>query len=75
LLNVVASLFKSKSGLEAEDAALQRQLIVLQCKVRGGVHFTDSHRQFFIQLYGWFPAVVASENSVHLTRRQQRIRT
>jgi hypothetical protein len=35
-LNLVASLFKSKSRrLEAEDAALRRQLIVLQRKVRG----------------------------------------
>jgi hypothetical protein len=35
-LNLVASLFKSKSRrLEAGDAALRRQLIVLQRKVRG----------------------------------------
>src|SRR5260370_27865070 len=38
LLNVVASLFKSKSRLEAENAALRHQLIVLQRKVRGRVH-------------------------------------
>jgi hypothetical protein len=37
LLNVVASLFKSKSRLEAENAALRHQLIVLQRKVRGRV--------------------------------------
>jgi hypothetical protein len=36
-LNVVASLFKSKSRLEAENAALRHQLIVLQRKVRGRV--------------------------------------
>src|SRR6266536_5570111 len=58
LLNVVASLFKSKSRLEAENAALRYQLIVLQRKVRGRVHFTDSDRLFFIQLYRWFPAVL-----------------
>jgi hypothetical protein len=34
LLNVVASLFKSKSRLEAEKAALRHELIVLQGKVR-----------------------------------------
>jgi hypothetical protein len=33
-LNLVASLFKSKSRLEAENAALRRQLIVLQRKVQ-----------------------------------------
>jgi hypothetical protein len=37
LLNVVASLFKSKSRLEAENAALRHQLIVPQRKVRGRV--------------------------------------
>jgi len=41
LLNVVASLFKSKSRLEAENAALRHQLIVLQRKVRGRIHFTN----------------------------------
>ena len=36
-LVLFSSLFKSKSRLEAENAALRRQLIVLQRKVRGGV--------------------------------------
>ena len=58
LLNVVASLFKSKSRLEAENAALRHQLIVLQRKVRGRVLFTDSDRLFFVQLYRWFPSVL-----------------
>ncbi len=48
--------FKSKSRLEAKNAALRRQLIVLQRKVRGRVHFTNSDRLFFIQLYRWFPS-------------------
>ena len=48
LLNVVASLFKSKSRLEAENAALRHQLIVLQRKVRGRVPFTNSDRLFFV---------------------------
>ena len=41
-LALFSSLFKSKSRLEAENAALRRQLIVLQRKVRGRVHFTNS---------------------------------
>src|SRR2546425_5853588 len=49
LLNLGASLFKSKSRLEAENAALRQQLIVLQRKVRGRVQFTNSDRLFFIQ--------------------------
>ena len=41
-LTLLTSLFKSKSRLEAENAALRRQLIVLRRKVRhpwdGGPH-------------------------------------
>lgn len=58
LLNVVASLFKSKARLEAESAALRHQLIVLQRKVRGRVPFTNSDRLFIAQLYRWFPSVL-----------------
>jgi hypothetical protein len=44
LLNLVASLFKPKSQLEAENAALRQQLIVLQRKVRTRVQFTAANR-------------------------------
>jgi hypothetical protein len=57
-LTLLASPFKSKRRLEAENAALRYQLIVLQRKVRGRVHFTNSDRLFFIQLYRWFPSVL-----------------
>jgi hypothetical protein len=57
-LALFSSLFKSKSRLEAENAALRSQLIVLQRKVRGRVHFTNSDRLFLIQLYRWFPSVL-----------------
>ena len=57
-LTLLASPFKSKSRLEAENAALRHQLIVLRRKVRGRVHLTNSDRLFFVQLYRWFPAVL-----------------
>ena len=57
-LALFSSLFKSKSRLEAENAALRRQVIVLQRKVRGRVHFMNSDRLFLIQLYRWFPSVL-----------------
>src|SRR5712691_1646818 len=57
-LTLFASPFKSRSRLEAENAALRHQLIVLQRKVRGRVHFTNSDRLFFVQLYRWFPSVL-----------------
>jgi len=58
LLNLAASLFKSKGRLEAENAALRQQLIVLQRKVRARVQFTNSDRLFFIQLYRWCPSIL-----------------
>jgi len=57
-LALLASPFKSNSRLEAENAALRHQLMVLQRKVRGRVQFTNSDRLFFIQLYRWFPSVL-----------------
>src|SRR5436189_3190791 len=58
LLALFASPFKSKSRLEAENAALRHQLIILRRKVRGRVRLTDGDRLFFIQLYRWFPSVL-----------------
>ena len=58
ILAVLASPFKSKSRLEAENAALRHQLIVVRRKVRGRVRFTNNDRWFFIQLYPWFPSIL-----------------
>ena len=58
LLNLCASIFKPKSRLAAENAALRQQLLVLQRKVCGRVQFTNSDRLFFIQLYRWCPSVL-----------------
>src|SRR5471030_744540 len=57
-LAVLASPFKSEDRLEAENAALRHQLIVLRRKLRGRVRLTNSDRWFFIQLYRWFPSVL-----------------
>ena len=51
LLRLLVSPFRPISRLEAENAPLRRQLIVLQRKVRGRVQFTNSDRLFFLQLY------------------------
>jgi transposase InsO family protein len=58
VLAVLASQFKSKSQLAAENAALRHQLIVLRRKVRGRAQLTNSDRWFFIQLYRWFPLIL-----------------
>ena len=58
ILAVLALPFKSKSRLEAENAALRHQLIVLRRKVHCRVRLTNNDRWFFIQLYRWFPSIL-----------------
>ena len=58
VLAVLTAPFKSKSRLEAENAALRHQLIVLRRRVHGRVRFTNNDRWFFIQLYRWFPSIL-----------------
>src|SRR6201997_3020582 len=58
ILAVVVSPFKAKSRLEAENAALRYQLIVLRRKVTGRVRLSNGDRLVFIQLYRWFPSVL-----------------
>ena len=57
-LALVAAPIKSKSRLEAENAALRHQLVVLRRKMHGRVRLTNSDRWFFIQLYRWFPSIL-----------------
>ena len=58
VLAVLSSPFKSKSRLEAENAALRHQLIVLRRKVQGRVQLTNNDRWFLIQLYRWVPSIL-----------------
>jgi hypothetical protein len=44
--------------LEAENAVLRHQLIVLKRRLHGRVRFTNHDRWFFIQLYRWFPSIL-----------------
>jgi len=57
-LTLFASLFKSKSRLEAENAALRHQLIVLQPRVSGRVQLANGDRLFLVMLYRWFPSIL-----------------
>jgi hypothetical protein len=49
---------KPNRRLEAENAALRRQVAVLQRKVRGRARLTNSDRLFFVLLYRWFPSIL-----------------
>jgi hypothetical protein len=58
VLAILALPFKSKLRLEAENAMLRHQLMVLRRRVRGRVRLTNNDRWFFIQLYRWFPSIL-----------------
>jgi transposase InsO family protein len=58
VLAILASPIKSKSRLEAENAVLRHQLIVLTRKLGGRVRLTNNDRWFFIQMYRWFPSIL-----------------
>ena len=57
-LAVLASPFKSKSRLEAENAALRHQLLVLRRRTRGRVRLTNNDRWFLVQLYRLVPSIL-----------------
>jgi integrase-like protein len=58
VLTVLASPFKSKLRLEAENAVLRHQLMVLRRRLHGRVRLTNHDRWFLIQLYRWFPSIL-----------------
>ena len=55
---MLASPFKSKLRLEAENAVLRHQLIVLGRRLYGRVRLTNQDRWFFVQMYRWFPSIL-----------------
>src|SRR5712664_1335902 len=57
-LAVLASPFKSKLRLEAENAVLRHQLNVVRRRLPGRVRLTNHDRWFLIQLYRWFPSIL-----------------
>jgi hypothetical protein len=59
LLTLLASPFRSKSQLVAENALLRHQVIVLRRKVKGRIPLTNGDRWFFVQLYRWFPSILS----------------
>ena len=57
-LAVLASPFKSRLRLEAENVVLRHQLIILKRRLHGRVRLTNNDRWFFIQLFRWFPSIL-----------------
>ena len=58
VLAVLASPFRSKCRLEADNAVLRHQLIVLRRRVRGRAQPTNNDRWFLVQMYRWFPSIL-----------------
>jgi Integrase core domain len=58
VLAVLGLPFKSKLRLEAENAVLRHQAIVLRRSLHGRVRLTNHDRWFLIQLYRWFPSIL-----------------
>jgi transposase InsO family protein len=54
----LASPFRSKCQLEAENVALRHQVVALRRQVRGRVRLTNIDRLFLVQLYRWFPSIL-----------------
>src|SRR4051812_48552887 len=71
ILAILVSPFRSKARLQAENAALRHQVIVLQRKSRGRVRLTNSDRWFFVQLYRLFPSIA---QALHIIRPETLIR-
>src|ERR1035438_2793230 len=58
VLAVLASPFKWKVRLQAENAVLRHQLNVVRRRLQGRVRLTNHDRWCFIQLYRWFPSIL-----------------
>src|ERR1044071_5314768 len=58
LLTLLIALLRSKVSLEAENAALRQQIIVLRRELRGRVRLSNGDRLFFVWLYRLFPSIV-----------------
>src|SRR6202163_1082460 len=58
VLAVLASPFKSKNRLEAENAVLRHQLVVLRRKPKSRARLANNDRWFFVQMYRWFPPIL-----------------
>jgi hypothetical protein len=60
ILDVVASLFKSRARLEAEILVLRQQINVLRRQTPKRPQLNNIDRSLLVWLYRWFPPVLAA---------------
>jgi len=64
-LAALAAPFKSRRRLEAENAVLRHQLIILRRKVPGRVRHTNGDRWFLVHVYRFFPSILQALTIIH----------
>src|SRR3954464_8160357 len=64
ILAMLVSPFRSNARLQAENAALRQQMVVLRRKCQGRVRLRSGDRLFFIQLYRWFGSLSGSIDDI-----------
>src|ERR1700721_2538846 len=58
ILVILASRFKARATLEAENLVLRQQVIVLRRRTLKRPHLNNTDRFLFVWLYRWFPSVL-----------------
>src|ERR1700681_2017796 len=58
IISVLASLFRSRAKLEAENLVLRQQLNVLRRRTPKRPHLNNMDRFLFVWLYRWFPSLL-----------------
>src|ERR1035441_3036890 len=57
ILGILASRFKARATLEAENLILRQQVNVLRRRALKRPHLNNTDRFLFVSLYHWFPSV------------------
>ena len=60
ILGVLASLFRSRAKLEAENLVLRQQINVLRRRMPKRPDLNNTDRFLFVWLYRWFPSVLGA---------------
>jgi hypothetical protein len=66
IFGILASRFKARATLEAEDLVLRQQVNVLRRRTLRRPHLNNTNRLLFVWLYRWFPSVVCTENLIRV---------
>jgi hypothetical protein len=60
ILGVLASLFRSRAKLEAENLVLRQQINVLRRRMPKRPDLNNTDRLLLVWLYHWFPCVLGA---------------